>query len=907
MSEVDSRPAPSRGRSSFRGGRGGFGRGGPRGGHRQTNGTSNHQQEPSLDEQGELGDMKKQYASQLSMLKDMFPDWTDVDLVFALQETDGDLATTIDRITEGHVSQFSEIKKPKDRARSKAKDVPAESASTAPRGGRGRGGFEGTRGGRGRGDRARGVSRGGRGGVAKSADTHTDAATSTIPEANAWGAPVVDTTSAAEPAGDSSWGNVVIAEDTPKTASEGAKPSLLPGGPPKKTWASMFSQPKPAPAPAAPKVAPPPEAPVEVEQPAEPIPEPTVVEPEQPAISEEPSVELPIEPAAEPAAAAPEIVEPPAPLTEDNLENLPDVSHPPATQTVASNAGSEVRQTPAQQQPIGRPSASVGGYASTALRATSGITPRSASFQRRVAEQQEAVVLPGHNNVDRAAVQFGSMGLNGDSEDVDEEREEPETRTQPPQQSPQGQPRASLPPAPLQASAPAQDVFGGQSMPTPKQAPGLPPANPQQAQAAQAGTPDVSSSLPQQSQQGYNQYARYGQQDVSAPSQKSYDPFSHQTPSAFDQFSSQGQGAQQQSQQSQLGQQSQPGQQGQQSQQSQQSGYGGYSAAQSDYSQYYTSDQHRNAYQNYYNSAYGQQQPQSQHDMSGAQQRAGSSLGSGQGDSSYGGNQSAHQGRYNDPQGSGQNTPNPLGGQQQQSGPPQQSQQQQQHSGYGSFYGHPSYTSPYPYAYQQQYGYSGYGGAPYGGNRGGYGMNAPSSYDHSASPANTGFNQQSSSQSRDSGLGSGPGEYGRGSAQPSSLGSGGFGGVSDYSRGGSSYQGHGYGSQQGTSSDELKSFGGDSKSGPSPAVNQPGRPGSAANNGGQGQGQSGLPPPQSHQQQGFGGYPGFNQSSQYGGGLGGLGGQQHAGNQGGYNQYAGGFSNQYSQYGRGGWGASYGH
>lgn len=100
MSEVDARPAPSRGRTATRGGRGGFGRGGPRGGHRPTNGTKDLA-EPTIEDQGELGDMKKQYASQLSMLKDMFPDWTDVDLVFALQETDGDLSTTIDRITEG--------------------------------------------------------------------------------------------------------------------------------------------------------------------------------------------------------------------------------------------------------------------------------------------------------------------------------------------------------------------------------------------------------------------------------------------------------------------------------------------------------------------------------------------------------------------------------------------------------------------------------------------------------------------------------------------------------------------------------------------------------------------------------------------------------------------------------------
>lgn len=103
MSEVDSRPTPSRGRSSVRGGRGGFGRGGPRGGHRQTNGAAKEQPEESFDDGSEIGGLKKQYSSQLPMLKDMFPDWTDVDLVFALQETDGDLQTTIEKITEGIV------------------------------------------------------------------------------------------------------------------------------------------------------------------------------------------------------------------------------------------------------------------------------------------------------------------------------------------------------------------------------------------------------------------------------------------------------------------------------------------------------------------------------------------------------------------------------------------------------------------------------------------------------------------------------------------------------------------------------------------------------------------------------------------------------------------------------------
>jgi hypothetical protein len=50
---------------------------------------------------GELAELKKQYAPQMSTLKEMFPDWADVDLVLALQESDGDLEGTIEKITEG--------------------------------------------------------------------------------------------------------------------------------------------------------------------------------------------------------------------------------------------------------------------------------------------------------------------------------------------------------------------------------------------------------------------------------------------------------------------------------------------------------------------------------------------------------------------------------------------------------------------------------------------------------------------------------------------------------------------------------------------------------------------------------------------------------------------------------------
>lgn len=102
MSEVQARPTATRGRGSIRGGRGGLSsRGALRSGPRSNGESFAEEPSVSLEEQGELGQLKKQYSNQLSTLKELFPDWTDDDLVFALQETDGDLSSTIERISEG--------------------------------------------------------------------------------------------------------------------------------------------------------------------------------------------------------------------------------------------------------------------------------------------------------------------------------------------------------------------------------------------------------------------------------------------------------------------------------------------------------------------------------------------------------------------------------------------------------------------------------------------------------------------------------------------------------------------------------------------------------------------------------------------------------------------------------------
>lgn len=103
MSEVQSRPVAARGRGSGRGGRGGLS---TRGGRSATRSNGDSQESsssslPSVEDEGEIGQLKKQYGSKVAIIKEMFPDWSDVDVLFALNETDGDESLAVTRIAEG--------------------------------------------------------------------------------------------------------------------------------------------------------------------------------------------------------------------------------------------------------------------------------------------------------------------------------------------------------------------------------------------------------------------------------------------------------------------------------------------------------------------------------------------------------------------------------------------------------------------------------------------------------------------------------------------------------------------------------------------------------------------------------------------------------------------------------------
>lgn len=235
--------------------------------------------------------------------------------------------------------------------------------------------------------------------------------------------------------------------------------------------------PKPAPQPSKEPSAPKPEPPLEplpaAAESSAPAPEP---EPEP-----EPIAELSAEPQHEQAPAdnatvvVPEVALPPSKdeLTETNLDQIVDESHHHETDTVASEAADSwdprapagsATATPisASQAHHQAHKATSSGYAATAAKATERApVPRTPSHQqRRFLDQREAVRMPvAAQQLERAAVQFGAFNLNGSEDDIDGDREEPETRAQPPADSPVTQPRASLPPAPPAAGP---DAFSAQ-------------------------------------------------------------------------------------------------------------------------------------------------------------------------------------------------------------------------------------------------------------------------------------------------------------------------------------------------------------------------------------------------------------------------------------------------------------
>ncbi|KAJ8106649.1 hypothetical protein ONZ43_g6993 [Nemania bipapillata] len=103
MAEIQSRTQnpTTRGRGGGRGGRGGFG--GRNTTARRANGDKTGAVEPAtFDDDGDIAQLRKQYGEKLAVIKELFEDWSDADILYALKETDGDAELTATRIAEGH-------------------------------------------------------------------------------------------------------------------------------------------------------------------------------------------------------------------------------------------------------------------------------------------------------------------------------------------------------------------------------------------------------------------------------------------------------------------------------------------------------------------------------------------------------------------------------------------------------------------------------------------------------------------------------------------------------------------------------------------------------------------------------------------------------------------------------------
>jgi hypothetical protein len=58
----------------------------------------------------DLKKLKAEYGTQLSTLRELFSDWSDEDLLYALQDADGDLELAALRISEGGSLRQSDLR-----------------------------------------------------------------------------------------------------------------------------------------------------------------------------------------------------------------------------------------------------------------------------------------------------------------------------------------------------------------------------------------------------------------------------------------------------------------------------------------------------------------------------------------------------------------------------------------------------------------------------------------------------------------------------------------------------------------------------------------------------------------------------------------------------------------------------
>ncbi|KAJ9056082.1 RNAPII degradation factor [Entomophthora muscae] len=87
----------------------------------------------SKEESDEIALLRATHTVNLRYLNELFPDWSDEDLLYTLQDTFGDLELTVARISEGFASQWGEVKNRKPKKDSPIATQSANSKNSAPR------------------------------------------------------------------------------------------------------------------------------------------------------------------------------------------------------------------------------------------------------------------------------------------------------------------------------------------------------------------------------------------------------------------------------------------------------------------------------------------------------------------------------------------------------------------------------------------------------------------------------------------------------------------------------------------------------------------------------------------------------------------------------------------------------
>ncbi|CAO3573487.1 unnamed protein product [Mortierella alpina] len=422
------------------------------------------------DEPEDLRHLRQEHGASLVTLKELFADWTEEDLLYAIQHAGGDLELTILRISDGHATQWGEVKGKKKTPKTKTASEKQEfRSSNSQRGGfAGRGRGDSSRGGRGGATRGapRALNGGDRNGLPIKAETEitavsdqsqneipsaektengetaaaestadatagwgsapawgasatTNDSTTTAATADAWSAPATATTATTT---NDSWGSspaaAPAAAPSPAAPARKVNTATIPAGS-KMSWAKIV---KPAPAPQPVVVPAPvvPSAPVNI-----PAPEPVVPEAEkivEPVVESTPEVVAPVTEEKEPEAPAPEVAE----------EAIEEKSEEPITAPEPVVEAEPAQAAPASPKaviPVGPP----------------GLKPKAVATRRL--NQDAPVVMPsGSSALQSVGVKFGSFSLNDDSETPEAE---PET-TQPAQPAQPEQPAAIQPTTPSQ-------------------------------------------------------------------------------------------------------------------------------------------------------------------------------------------------------------------------------------------------------------------------------------------------------------------------------------------------------------------------------------------------------------------------------------------------------------------------